>query len=359
MLCVPLRMVQALTHSDGSAVLQITDSTYDAKAPELLNKIAEKYQLSNLTAIARGTASAQALATMGAGSAYAVGEHSLIVGASGGMAVNGVDQPIADVAKKLGDFGAGGDTLPRFGVGSQASAVIGMNLGSLRLVRYLGPFELSRLTIMAHFLQVSTDSITSGLNLSATVAGLHAQYRLASERGSAALRYGEVLLVTGFDYSRLLARYDSTTGTKSLTPIAVGGGTLADPQLVWNPAGIMQLSSGSGTIPIELVTSIRPLWLLSLYLGAAVDLNVGKATAEIQLSGDLTGTSGGAPVTVGSGSIATSLSESPPWASGRAFLGVQLNLLPGKKTNFASVFTQASFTTSSGVGVQAGLRCAW
>lgn len=349
--------LHALTYSDGATVLQITNATYDAKAPELLAKIADKYQVSSLNSVAKGTSTAQSLATMGAGSAYASGKHTFIVGGGAGLAVNGVDQSISDVAKKLGDMG--GDTLPRFGIGSQVSAVVGLNLGNLRAVRYLGPFELSRLTILANFMNVSTDSLTSGLSLSATVAGLHAQYRMANARGSAAFSYGELLLITGFDYSRLNARYDSTTGSKGLTPISVGAGTAPDPQLVWTPSGIMQITSGSGTVPIELVTNIRALWLLSFYLGAAADINIGRATTDINLSGTITGSTGGPAAPVGSGTLSTSRSASPQFASGRGFFGVQVNLLPGKTTNILSIFTQASITSIGGFAVQTGLRFAW
>lgn len=348
--------LQAATHSDGATMLQITNSTYDAKAPELLAKIAEKYQLSSLGAVTRGTSTAQSLATMGAGSSYASGKHTFIVGGGAGLAVNGVDQSIGDVAKNLGDLG--GDTLPRLGFGSQVSAVVGMNLGNLRAVRYLGPFEMSRLTILANFMSVSSDNLASGLSLSAAVAGLHAQYRMANARGSAAFRYGEILLITGFDYSRLNARYDSTTGARGLTPISVGAGTPSDPLLSWTPSGIMQITSGSGTVPIELVTNIRTLWLLSFYLGGAADLNVGRATADINLSGTLTGSTGTATA-VGSGTLSTSRSASPQFASARGFFGVQVNLLPGNSTNIFSVFAQASATSVGGFAVQTGLRFAW
>jgi hypothetical protein len=357
LLLSPVNFLQAAVHSDGEIALNITDSLYDAKAPELLAKIAEKYQLSSLNSIAKGCTTAQSLATMGAGTAYASGRHSLIVGGSAGLAVNGVDQSIGDVAKKLGDLG--GDTLPRFGIGTQVSAVVGMNLGTLRAIRYLGPFELSRLTILANFLNVSNNSLVSGLNLSATVAGLHAQYRLSNARGKSHFSYGEILLITGFDYSRLNARYDSTTGAKTLTPITVGAGTPTDPQLVWTPAGIMQITTGSGTVPVELVTNIRMLWLMSVYLGGAADFNVGNAGTDINLSGSVSGTTGGAPTQVGEGTVKASRFASPDFLSARAFLGLQLNLLPSANANLLGVFAQASVTSIGGFAVQTGLRFAW
>ena len=353
----PANSLRAAVHSDGEIALNITNSLYDAKAPELLAKIAEKYQLSSLSSVAKGSTTAQSLATMGAGTAYASGRHSLIVGGGAGLAVNGVDQSIGDVAKKLGDLG--GDTLPRFGIGTQVSAVVGMNLGTLRAIRYLGPFELSRLTILANFLNVSNDSLVSGLNLSATVAGLHAQYRLSNPRGKSHFSYGEILLITGFDYSRLNARYDSTTGAKTLTPITVGAGTPTDPQLVWTPSGIMQITTGSGTVPVELVSNIRMLYFLSLYLGGAADFNVGNAGTDINLSGSVTGTTGGAPTQIGEGTVRASRSASPDFVSARAFLGLQLNLLPSANTNLLGVFAQASVTSIGGFAVQTGLRFAW
>ncbi|MCX7634085.1 MAG: hypothetical protein N2Z22_12205, partial [Turneriella sp.] len=217
------------THSDGAITLQINNPIFDSKAAALMAKIREKYQLESLQQIAKGTSTAQSLATMGAGTSYASGNHVFIVGGGMGLALNATNQTLGQMLRSASELG--GDTLPRFGLGMQASAMVGANLSLLPGIRYLGPFELSRITVLANFLDVRNNSV-SGLSLSATVAGLHVQYQLSRPRRTGPLVYGEILWVVGVDYSRLNARYDSTVG-KALTPITVGGGTPGDPQLTF------------------------------------------------------------------------------------------------------------------------------
>lgn len=343
------------SYTDGTTVVNLSDTSFAGKVPALMSKIAEKYQLSALGDITRGNATSQSLAAMGAGTAYASGNYTFIVGGGGGVAVNAVNQTLGDVFSKLGDLG--GDGLPRFGIGGQLSAMVGMNLGNLRTPRYLGPLELSRMTVLVNVMSASSSNLTSGLNLSATVAGLHLQYQLTRARGSA-LQYGEILLTTGFDYSRLAASYDSASG-KGLTPVAVGSGIAGDELLVWKPTGTMAITSGSGTVPVELSTSTRLLYFLSLYAGAGADFNIGKATTDINLTGTVTGNKGSGENVVGNGTLAVSNSASPQFASARGFAGLQFNLVPGRTGAVVGIFAQASITTLNGLGGQFGVRCAW
>lgn len=355
----------AIYTGDSSSIdlADATNSVFAAKAPALLGRIADRYQLASLDTITKGASTAQSLATMGAGSSYAQGGYSFIVGAGAGFAANGVNQSLTQIIDKFADLG--GDALPRFGIGAQVSGLVGMNLANLRTPRYLGPLELSRMSVIVNFMNASSSSLAAGLQTSATVIGLHAQYQVRKLGGPSYFKYGEVLFTTGFDYSRLAVRYDSALGPKAFTPITVGSGTSADPQLTWNPVGAIALSSGSGTIPIELSTNVRLLYVLSLYVGGGVDFNVGQATTDISLSGtvigvnDATAANAGTQKTVGSGTVRASSAASPQLASGRGFGGIQINLVPGRSSNIAAIFVQASATSIGGFGVQTGLRVAW
>lgn len=349
----------AATYGGGPTQIVLTpanDATYGAQTSALLNAIANKYQLSTLSDVARGNSSAQALAAMGSGTSYAMGDYTFLVGGGGALAVNAVNQTLGDVIGKLGDLSS--DGMPRFGVGAQLSAVVGMNLKNLRTPRYLGPFEMSRLTILANFMSTSANNLASGLSLSATVAGLHAQYQMRRAQGTR-IQYGEILLTTGFDYSRLAAAYDSTSGSKALTTTTVGSSTAADPQLTWAPTGTLAIASGSGTVPIEASTYLRLFYVLSIYAGGAVDFNVGKATTDIHLTGTVTGNAGAGTSTVGSGSLDVSISASPQFASARGFLGLQLNLVPAANGSMLGLFVQGNATTLNGFSIASGLRAAF
>ncbi|HRP70334.1 MAG TPA: hypothetical protein PLY93_12440 [Turneriella sp.] len=142
--------------------------------------------------------------------------------------------------------------------------------------------------------------------------------------------------------------------------MTVGTGTPADPLLIWTPQGTLNITSGSGTLPIEVSTNIRLFYFLSFYAGGAVDLNVGKATTAIHLTADMKGTtSGGTPQSAGNSRLDSVIESSPQFASARAFVGLQLNLLPATQGNFVALFTQVSASSIGGLAALVGVRGAW
>ena len=102
-------------------------------------------------------------------------------------------------------------------------------------------------------------------------------------------------------------------------------------------------------------TSVRVLYILSLFGGAGVDLNFGKSTIAANLSGPVTvsGTS------VGSATLTVGDEKGPNFGALRFFAGPQLNLVPLKNTNLLSLYAQGNYSTGGNYGVHAGLRIAW
>ncbi|HRP70333.1 MAG TPA: hypothetical protein PLY93_12435 [Turneriella sp.] len=148
--------------ADNYPTYVITDPTnqaaYTAQLPNLTHKIAAQYQLDNMNNIVRGNANAQAVATTGAGTAYAMGEHTFIVGASGAAAVATSDNTFSQVFDKIQNLESG--AVPQFGIGAALSAMVGMNLGNLRTPRYLGPFEIARTTLFVNAMNYSQKAWT-------------------------------------------------------------------------------------------------------------------------------------------------------------------------------------------------------
>ncbi|MBV6494755.1 MAG: hypothetical protein LDLANPLL_02792 [Turneriella sp.] len=338
--------------------ITVSPGTYTPYLPNLTKKIAEQYQLDALSDIVKGNSAAQSNATMGAGTAYAMGDHLFIIGGGGALAVSAVNQTFGEVFDKMGNLD--GDTMPRFGVGAQLSALVGMNLGNLRTPRYLGPFELSRTTVFVNVMGFSNSSAVRGLNLSGQVFGAHIQYQLRRAQGRSHFQYGEILFTTGLDYSHFAAKYNSTNGAKELTMLAAGSSSPTDPLLIWKPTGTLEITSGSGTLPIEISTSMRAFYFLSLYVGGAVDVNVGKATTDIHLTAQIDGSTSSLPATpIGTAKLDASHSASPDFLSARAFMGVQLNLVPMAQGNAVSLFVQGNITSIGSLAALVGVRGAW
>jgi len=333
-----------------------SEAAFGGNANKLVAKISEKYQIASLDSVTKGATTAQSLATVGAGQTYAQGPYTFMVGLGGGVAANGVNQSLGQIVNKFSDLS--GDALPQFGIGAQLSGVVGMNLAYLRTPRFVGPLELSRMSVLTNFFALNSSSLAAGLDTTATVFGLHLQYQLRRAQGRSWLRGGDITVTTGFDYSRLALRYDSTIGAKALTPIAVGAGTSADPLLTFTPNGTIALSSGAGTVPIELSTSVRLFYLLSIFIGGSADFNVGKAATQINISGAVNG-SNGASANIGTATVVVDKTARPDLLTARGFAGIQLNLIPGTTTNILSLFTQAALSSAGGFAIQLGVRGAW
>ena len=109
--------------------------------------------------------------------------------------------------------------------------------------------------------------------------------------------------------------------------------------------GRFELNATSTVVPLEATTSVRILYLASLYVGGGVDFQVGSADADIAVSGQMTGVrpSGTATVTArGDGR--------PSRVAYHLLLGAEANLWRVK------LVVQGSFVPFDGATVGLGLR---
>ena len=104
--------------------------------------------------------------------------------------------------------------------------------------------------------------------------------------------------------------------------------------------GRIDLSSTTVTVPVEVTTNARLLYILSAYTGFGLDFQAGSSKLDLGVSGSLTGTRPGmtTPETIGSIEISGEGSHGPSLAGWHALLGLQANIWRAK------LFLQTTFS---------------
>jgi hypothetical protein len=169
--------------------------------------------------------------------------------------------------------------------------------------------------------------------------GVHARFKLWGWRGerwlSSLFRWGGVDLTTGIERSRLRL----TMGQNFQRDIPVGNSAEAaqagftDPVVGVNAGGLFDLDMRALSIPIEVTTNFRLLYILSLYTGFGLDWQVGSGSSlAVDLNGTMVGRvtgRDGRPLTADLGSASVNVASLVDPSPGRLrwLAGVQFNIL--------------------------------
>lgn len=283
----------------------------------------------------KGVANANAMASAGTGVVYGSSFRYGLVGVGVGLGVDvGEGNSLTDFdAKKFAGFGA------------QASAILGFNPGSVTTSPWLwGKVDPSRMRIYLSFL--SNDRDFDDVNAKMKNFGIVGQYRIVAERsvGLSVLKWGGVDVATGLKYSNLELGY-STEINESFE--AEGQGISAD-----GPA-VLAANSKNFSIPLEVSTSARLLYVLNLVGGLGADLNFGKTTASATFNPEITSDSDDANAD-GTGTANVGSDSSPAFVNMRAFFGTQFEFAIG------SLYLNIQKSLNSGVwGTNVGLNFFW
>lgn len=292
------------------------------------------------TRLMEGMANSSIMAGKGIGSDYASGMEVALIGAGIGAG--------ADMEKnKEADSDLSG-------VGIQGGLLVGMNLGWMDTQKILG-LETNKLNMYVNFFKYKLDQNSGDADVTADLSsyGVHFSYDWIKARPSKWFGWGGVKIHTGYEYNKTDLNFKSQINE---TITAEQGTATYSSTVLANPFANINVATHS--IPLEISTSLRFLYLFSIYGGLGADYNTGKATGK----GDLN--SGSAPVTctgVGCpapGSIGDIETDANIDGSGKAnpflfrgFAGVQLNL------PFIRVFVQADKAFGNElVGATTGIR---
>jgi hypothetical protein len=329
----------------GPVTVNITDPTLNAAGAGqiITDKINSEFQVPEMGSFLKAMSNAQSLANKGQGVSYAT-EHSLFV-VGGGFGLG--------TSNGTGSVNANGG-LPPFGIGIQASGMVGVSLAKFPLPQ-LGPVDPKRITLFINFFTYSNDTLVSSLTVKANTFGIHAQYKLIDSKnvgGIGILNWGGLAFTTGFDVSSNSLKYK--IGQSISTDISGS-------RVVWTPnsSSSLDLDASVFTIPLEISTNVRILYILSIFAGAGIDLNMGKSSISANLNGVISSTGAVNNSNAGSASLNINENQGPTFGHLRFFAGPQINLVPLKNTNLLSLYAQGNVSTGGNYGVHAGARIAW
>lgn len=283
--------------------------------------------LVNVRSYLQSFGDATSFAARGTGVDYASNSELFTLGIAGGVAVD------VDGVTNDNDFSAGaGGTFTI--------------MGGLNLARW-GHRELS---LFGNFFHSSNDDgVLRGGLLS---MGAHAQYKLFQPtKGLKRLlvQWGGIDLTGGLELSRWRLSVGGDIGTSFELEGAAGTSATLDGAV----NGRFGLSTTTVVLPLEVTTNLRLLYLLGLYVGGGLDLQVGRSSVEASLGGTVTTTLDGDERTIATVQVTADEGRRPSIVQAHALLGLQLNMWKLK------LFVQGTMMPLSTFGFSTGLRLAW
>jgi hypothetical protein len=292
----------------------------------LQDKISDVYDTANVDGFLRSFANATSFASRGVGVDYAPLFHDVELGITANLAaaVEGLD--------------AKSD--PAAGVAANVSLLAGLSLarwGHDEMVVYANGFHRS--------------TELDGLSGAITNVGLHGQYHLfypSRQASTLVILWSGLHVTAGVEVSR----WSFHAGQGLDKSFELEGSNGSTTSIDTHATGAFDLSATATTIPIELTTSARILYLAGIYIGAGLDIQMGHADASASLDGAMQGTlpQEDTAVGIGTATIAASGKGSPSPLAFHILTGVELNVWRLK------AFAQATVVPIDGVSVGFGLR---
>jgi hypothetical protein len=256
----------------------------------------------------KGMANASVASQKGLGASYGNNLEYMEVGGTIALGADLGDNSMSDL------IGGDVDANQIRGVGVGAAVTIGLK-GDL-FAKKIGFIDMSRASFYGYFLSLDAPD-TDGLEGDTTSMGLHVQYKIIPGFGAGFgfFEWGGIDITTGIERSSMKLKF-----VEPITETVTEGGVTA----TFNGTATVGADVSTTTIPIEVSTNVRLLYITSLFGGLGMDISSGEAKSIANLSGNIniTGGSGG----TGTATLDLGSAEGPTTISTRAFFGLQLNL---------------------------------
>ena len=299
----------------------------DELQSELDALISGDLQLLDPTAYLQQMAEAAALSMKGMGADYGSNPNVFVAGLGLGSAAAGVSPT----------FVRGDTALPEGGFSFQLSLLAGVNLG---LLSPGSDNALDRIMLYANGMALSPGQGREfGVDL--YNVGAHVQFELIRPKSLAVVSWGGIDLTAGVERSVYVL---------SLNQALPIGEDFGPAEVTWDAQGSYTLSAASTSVPIELSTGVR-LVFLTLYGGGALDLDFASATSLAQLSGPLEAEVGNLREDLGSATVALESRGDAKFADPRGFAGAQLDLTALKLYGHVNLGLNQTFGGHIGVRV--------
>jgi hypothetical protein len=304
--------------SDFAKRVGLDVGVLESQARTELEHLFQTYRLHDYL---RALGDAQAFTTRGLGVDYGANFRWFEVGIAANVSVNAEKNFVPhDVPGRP----------PVGGLATNLTAMAGLNLG------FLG---LRPVTIYGNYFKKSAQ--LGDLHGDLQNLGVHLQIKLfGPERHetlwAAFLRWGGIDITTGLDRSRMTLTLSDQLHTDF--PVGVGGMDVASINI--DSKGSFNADMNTYSVPLELTTSFRLLYVLTIYGGGGFDWQLGGGSdLTMSLTGDLIGKipSQGISTKVGSGEIVATDHADPSRGRLRGIFGLQATLF------LVKVFTQVNF----------------
>lgn len=321
--------VRIVLNQDGERLAQELGLDTAGFARDLEQKVESALQISEVQRFLKSFANASSFSNRGIGVDYASNSDRYVFGFAANLAVSA-------------DLGAeDDDELPTVGVAPSFTLMGGMNLR-----RWNHP----ELTVFGNVFHYGADS--GALHGGVTSVGLHGQLKLFTPTAGVArhfARWGGIDITAGLE----LARWQLGLGGEisHTFEFPIDGGLSSD--VTAAVGGRFDVGATTLTMPLEVTTNVRLLYVLGLYTGFGLDLQVGEASIGASTFGSLRATRPGSPEivdTIGDVSASAEGSHGPSTIGYHLLLGAQVNLWRIK------VFTQLTMQPISSVSAAVGMR---
>jgi hypothetical protein len=320
----------------GAQFAQQAGVPLDTLRADLETELTHLFQTYRLHDYLQSFGDAQSFATRGMGVDYGSNFKALMVGLAGNLSLN-VEKGYVPRDTKTRP--------PAAGMGTNLTFMGGVNLGLL---------GLDGLRLFGNWFQRSGSYDELGAELSNW--GVHLQLKLfgpGEERLlNALLRWGGFDITTGVEHANLQLSLGGKSWKRQI-PVGMVAGESARIDL--DIKGSFTMNTSTFSIPLELTTNLRLLYVLSLYGGIGFDWQLGgESEMAIELGGRMVGVipSRSVSMDVGGATISASDSTTPSKGRLRGLLGLQANILFVKLFLQLNVVPQDPVLASVGFGAR-------
>jgi hypothetical protein len=358
--------VSVVQGASAAKIFEISDRTYGKSAYQQYTKtqldqlfdgledgVNKSLPAADPTSFLKSTANATAISTKGLTTDYATAFDIFVLGAGLGVGADLGGNSLSDLTSGNLDY----NKLPGFS--ANMSFLLGFNPGVV-LKSKIGPIDPDRLRVFMNFF--STNRTFNIVSVKLNSFGIHASYLLFEGVGTKLLGWEGLKIHTGYDHAGVgLSATQTLTQSQDTTISTVPGLPPAKLTAAFTGPVTVGANASISTIPIEASTSVRLLYVLSLYGGLGTDLNFGSSTGIGTLTGNLTATDSTSTLADanepigGKASLTLGGQKAKPSAfSMRGFGGVQLNM------GVLNLFVQANKAfTNDALGVSLGAKAYW
>ena len=252
-------------------------------------------------------------------------------------------------------------TAPRFGVAPEASALLGIHLGAFHLPKYKY-FDFNRVEVYVNIFRLRLGGGSKSWAVGASNYGAHAKYQILLGRALAPhglVRWHGLNVITGLSYTGQSLQFHTNLASSTQSQTMTYQGQQLTTTATYSGSAQLRANMSNFTIPLEAATSLELVRVLTVYGGAGLDFNIGRAslgaTATAPVNVSVAGPQGGAGTVVSRPTprLNYALVRRPDPVDIRGFLGLQLGYA------VASVFAQIAADSSKTVALHGGLRIFW